>query len=303
METKRYKIAGHIIKVEGKNLCESIASLPGFHIFETDSSDEPVCIFREKNRHGDLVATKRDYEKLPGLKRILYSTDTDIADSCFGEKENGGYVFASYSNIEEGMLFIETDKNCRLAEISGDYIGYLLKFGCWLAFSIATLPYQTIPFHSSTILYNNSAVLFLGESGTGKSTHTRLWRENIENATMLNDDSPILRIENGKILAYGSPWSGKMHCYLKSAYPVAACVRLSQAPHNKIKRLSIHRAFAALHPSCPPEFAYDDALYDYVSEFLSQLLLKVPVYHLEALPDAAAALLSFETIFGQCPKN
>ena len=90
-----------------------------------------------------------------------------------------------------------------------------------------------------------------------------------------------------------------MHCYINAGYPIAACVRISQAPYNKIRRLNIPEAFAALHPSCPPPFAYDDKLYDYVSEFLSCLLKEVPVYHMEALPNADAALLVRDTIFGK----
>lgn len=61
-------------------------------------------------------------------------------------------------------------------------------------FNIAAVARQAIAIHSSVISLNGGAVLFLGESGTGKSTHTRLWREHIPGAELLNDDSPIVRI-------------------------------------------------------------------------------------------------------------
>ncbi len=136
----------------------------------------------------------------------------------------------------------------------------------------------------------------MGESGTGKSTHTRLWREHIEGAFLLNDDSPIIRIIDGKPWVYGSPWSGKTPCYKNESYPLPASVRLSQAPYNQIKKLSIAQGYSALHPSCPPNFAYSDELYDYISDFLGSLLSAVPVYHLACLTDAAAAHLSHDTI-------
>ena len=167
---------------------------------------------------------------------------------------------------------------------------------------MAAAPLGTVAIHTSTICYQGKVVLFLGESGTGKSTHTRLWRENIEGAVLLNDDSPILRIIDGKPWVYGSPWSGKTPCYKNESYPLAACVRLSQAPFNKIEQLNVAQGYGALHPSCPPCFAYDDALYDSISGTLSNLLSNVPVYHLSCLPDAAAARLSCETIFGVCEK-
>ena len=138
-------------------------------------------------------------------------------------------------------------------------------------------------------------VLFLGESGTGKSTHTRLWREHIPGAQLLNDDSPIVRVVEGVPTVFGSPWSGKTPCYRNESYPIAAFVRLAQAPHNRIARLPVVRAIGALLPSCPPAFAYDAQLQDNICDTLSQLIARVPVYQLECLPDADAARLSFET--------
>ena len=141
-------------------------------------------------------------------------------------------------------------------------------------------------------------MLFLGESGTGKSTHTRLWREHIEGAVLLNDDSPMIRVEEGKVWAYGSAWSGKTPCYKNERYELKACVRLSQAPHNQMRKLSVLQAYGAIHPSCAPEFAYDANLYDKVSQIIGQILSAVPFYHLACLPDREAALLSCKTIYG-----
>ena len=138
--------------------------------------------------------------------------------------------------------------------------------------------------------------MFLGESGTGKSTHTRLWRQYIPGSSLLNDDSPIIAAESDGIHVYGSPWSGKTPCYKPLRFPLGGCVRLSQAPANKIQRLSPLKAYAALHPSCPPEFAYDENLYAGISQTLDELLTDVPVYHLACLPDEAAANLSYQTI-------
>ena len=171
-----------------------------------------------------------------------------------------------------------------------------------MAYGVMTVPYQTVAIHTSTIVCRGKAVLFLGESGTGKSTHPRLWRENIEEATLLNDDSPIVRITDGQPWVWGSPWSGKTPCYKKECYPLAACVRLSQAPFNKIRRLAVAEAYASLHPSCPPAFSYDESLYDSICEVLNAILTNIPVYHLACLPDADAARLSYETIFGTCEK-
>lgn len=198
----------------------------------------------------------------------------------------------------------------------------LFRFGVWILFNIAALPRGAVAFHSSVIRYRGRGVLFLGESGTGKSTHTRLWREHIPGAELLNDDSPIIRIAPERaaeaasapaadtipalqgVLACGSPWSGKTPCYRNVSNPIAGIVRLSQAPQNRIRRLRPIEAIGALLPSCPPSFAHDERLQDAICRLVSQIVAQVPVYHLECLPDAAAARLSCRTVFGDdAPKT
>ena len=68
-----------------------------------------------------------------------------------------------------------------------------------MGYGLMTVRKDTVALHGSCIVYKGKAVLFLGESGTGKSTHTRLWRENIAGSKLLNDDSPIVRYEEGGV--------------------------------------------------------------------------------------------------------
>jgi len=174
---------------------------------------------------------------------------------------------------------------------------YVLRFAFWITFGIASLSQQTVSIHSSAVMHQGKSVLFLGESGTGKSTHTRLWLNHIPGTELLNDDSPFIRVEpDGSIRAYGSPWSGKTPCYKNKCTPVAAFVRLSQAPCNRIRRLTGIKAIGALLPSCPIAFAYDQRLSELIYSVLSHTLQQVPVYHLECLPDPEAARLVYATL-------
>lgn len=175
----------------------------------------------------------------------------------------------------------------------------LFRFGLWILFGLSAGTCKAIPIHSSVIEWGDGAALFLGESGTGKSTHTRLWREHIAGVRLLNDDSPILRIKEGEARVYGSPWSGKTPCYRDIWRPVCGFVRLNQAPHNRIRRLPVIAAIGALLPSCPPSFAFDEELQDRICGTLSDFIARVPVYHLECLPDAAAAELAHKTLTGR----
>ena len=81
----------------------------------------------------------------------------------------------------------------------------------------------------------------------GKSTHASLWLRHIEDSELLNDDNPVVRIgHQGQVIVYGSPWSGKTPCYRNVSYPLGAIVVLSQAPYNKIQRLSGIQAYVSL---------------------------------------------------------
>ena len=281
-----YQIAGHRIRIEGNEMwINAVAGLDGFKPFEVEPEGEPIAYFI----HTD--------EEAPIFTETQYESGVDGIVNVFGRYQ-GGYMFMMTPPEEEKLCFWKADGN-NVYNFKGQVSARLLRFALWIAYGVATLPLQTIAIHTSVIQYKEKAVLFLGESGTGKSTHTRLWRENIEGAVLLNDDSPILRIIDGKPWMFGSPWSGKTPCYKNESYPLAACVRLSQAPHNKIRRLSIPQGYAAIHPSCPPDFAYDDTLYDYISETLSKMLGQASMYHLECLPNAEAAQLSCKTVFGE----
>lgn len=146
------------------------------------------------------------------------------------------------------------------SDITPEHNPALFRFGLWTMFNIAALERRAVAVHSSVISLDGRAVLFLGESGTGKSTHTRLWREHIPGARLLNDDSPIIRIapEGAAeaasapaadtipalqgVLACGSPWSGKTPCYRNVSHPIAGIVRLSQAPQNRHPPPASHRS-------------------------------------------------------------
>ena len=280
---KTYRVAGHTFQVCSEQLCKAVEQIVGFRPFECEEG-EPLFEFVEGT-------------EVPVMEKVQYTFSYEDVTGIFGRTVDGFYLHLKPA--EEEPFYLWTKEGHPQVMLFGNWSVRLYRFALWVGFGLMTLPYDTVAIHSSCIVYNNKAYLFLGESGTGKSTHTRLWRENIEGAVLLNDDSPMIRVEEGKVWAYGSPWSGKTPCYKQERYELAGCVRLSQAPYNKIKKLSVLQAYGALHPSCPPEFAYDSVLYDGVSGFIGKMLSQVPFYHLVCLPDADAARLSCTTITGE----
>lgn len=279
---KIFQVAGHRFGVSGEKLCKAIECIAGFKPFERTNGDELLFTFVE-----DM--------NTPEMEIVQYEFTYEDVTGCFGKITNG--FMLTLKPAEEEALHLWCNAGEQEVRLCGNFSVRLYRFALWIGFGMMTLPFDTVAIHSSCIVYENKAVLFLGESGTGKSTHTSLWRKHIEGAILLNDDSPILRVEEGKVWAYGSPWSGKTPCYKDERYELQGCVRLSQALYNQIKQLTILQAYGAIHPSCPPEFAYDDKLYDSVSGFINKLLSAVPFYHLACLPNDEAAFLSCSTLF------
>lgn len=279
------RIADHLIALGGETLLSTLDRLDGFALFATAQPETTplACI------------TSDSPEPMPDFTEHLYHNDTDGFTHDFGHYADG---LLYESRTPQGEVFrLWKPDGASTVYMQGCMIPRIVRFALWMAYGWVTCHKDTIALHTSCIAWNDRCVTFLGESGTGKSTHTRLWRTHIPGAHLLNDDSPILRVMDGKVWIYGSPWSGKTPCYHTERYELAACVRLSQAPHNKIIRLKTLQAYGALHPSCPPDFAYDNTLYDHISHTLSLVLQQTPVYHLECLPDAEAAQLSFHTVF------
>lgn len=150
--------------------------------------------------------------------------------------------------------------------------------------------------HSSVMVKEDKAYLFLGRSGTGKSTHSQLWMDNIEGCELLNDDNPVLRVEdNGEVRVYGSPWSGKTPCYRNIDYPVGAIIDLHQAKKNIIRQLPMVLAYAALYVSFSG-YRFIKEMADGLHATSEKIVSAVPCYALDCLPDAEAAFLCYNTV-------
>ena len=281
MNKRIYRVADHHFAMIGETLCSEISKIEGFRPFEAPGYQEDFNF--------------QMCDSLPDKFSLQYSFDYEDVLGEFGATENG--FFLRQTPAGENPLLMWTISGENTVYFNGNLSVRLFRFAIWVGFGIMTASKGTIAIHSSCIVSEGKAVIFLGESGTGKSTHTRLWREHIPGAELLNDDSPIIRVIDGTAWVYGSPWSGKTPCYKAERYPLAACVRLSQAPYNKMYKLHVIKGYAALHPSCPPEFAYDERIYSHISATLGNMLKSVPVYFLECLPDAGAAELSHKTVF------
>lgn len=297
---RQYSIGNHLFQVTGESLVGAIDRIEGFKYFISETSSAEGNVASSPVPLPQFIFSEGEEYRLPSFSKEDYTFRYEEVTGTFGRSEDGYLLKLAPEKEQPFWLWTKgsMQPDGGRVYLYGNHSLSLLRFALWVGYGILTAREDTVAVHSSCIVYREKAVLFLGESGTGKSTHTRLWRENIRGCELLNDDSPVVRCEQGQIRVYGSPWSGKTPCYKAASYPLAGCVRLSQAPRNSIRRLDTLQAYAALHPSFPPEFAYDECLYDGVSTLLSTMLRSVPVYHLECLPNREAAELACHTLYG-----
>ena len=101
--------------------------------------------------------------------------------------------------------------------------------------------------HGSALCMDGEAYIFTAKSGTGKSTHARLWREVFgDRVWMINDDKPMLRVEERGVTVYGTPWNGKHHLGCNASAPLKAIVKLERDSTNHIAALPRGEAFPML---------------------------------------------------------
>lgn len=290
------KLGSRLFGFEGPCVEQFLTSYEGsvpFIVTEGDASLRVVC--------GGMASSGY----IPEDDEVLYDFMLEeIGSQCLFFRLGDEYCFRMLSPNGDGTLIeMRYRRGTDIVEVSCCDNPSALRFALWFAVSMLSAPVHQTFVHSSVIVYRGRAVLFLGESGTGKSTHTSLWLDNIEDSRLLNDDSPILAIEDGVPMVYGSPWSGKRPVYVPCAFPLAAAVRLSQAPVNAIRELQFPENFAALQPSLPPALMQDSHFTDSLVDILSSTLARVPLFHLNCLPDASAAKMSCDAVFHHVSSN
>lgn len=272
----------------------AMLGLHSFKYFETKEKCVPISIAIDISSH--LSASVDDMVVIS----TSYLSNIDADGTLLRADNRYAYEIVRRDTKRKATFDINLANNqvvCVLDVVDNIDVS-ILSFGLWVMLGVALTKYNGLAIHSSAITMDGYCALFLGESGTGKSTHTRLWKECFSNAELLNDDSPIVRIIDNNIVVYGSPWSGKTPCYKNRRYPIKGFVRLSQAPHNSIQRLTTLEAIGALYSSCPYVLMSDDRLNNAICGTLSTIIRHVPTFKMECLPNAAAAILSHQKLFG-----
>ena len=288
-----YCVAGHNFQVESSNEM-LLAQMTNYEPFSITQELDTETIFALRVEQNGLLNEEQ--------RSVYQHTFTDNSEDDMPRIE-------VYRSLEKEWLIrisqIATSPICCELLCDADFtrgmlhidaecqdVRFCIDNGLMLMYAFRTAPLMTLEMHAAVVVKRGDEAkgyLFLGHSGTGKSTHARQWLAAFEDAWLLNDDNPILRVMNdGQVRVYGSPWSGKTPCYKNADVPVGAIVKLSQAPHNKLETISLPQAYAYMLSSASG-LKMEQTMADNMFETIKHVITHIPCYHLACLPNEEAA--------------
>ena len=265
-----YDIAGLTLEVTG---AENEFFDKRFAAYRINSDKKPdlKADFTENTflPEGELVSVKdgfRRYFRQPdgfGVYDLLKSPDNYCAGLWFDESVKNAKAYLTDISMYGGM-----SNEIRSFNMLGELFRYFI------------LKHNGLVLHSSCIKYKNSGIAFSAPSGTGKSTHTGLWKKCFpDEVTVLNDDSPAIRLDGFVPGLYGTPWSGKTDINENESAPLEAIVILQQHPENEISKLSADEAvFRVLQEVTRPVFP---EFMELTLSAVEKLVVQTPAYLLK----------------------
>ena len=281
MMTKHYKVAGHTFAVSGQ--AGFFELMGNYEPFECEGG-EPL--FSLTVECGVVPEYTEEYRQEESWSQIICGHDASgnyVVEFRIRTKSKG--FLTCSKDYREGRLIMTGDINTRM-----------LDWALMIMFALATAGKDTLLLHAVVVSQEGKGYLFIGPGGTGKSTHARLWLLHVEGTKLVNDDFPVVR--GGMV--YGSPWEGfHTPCYKNVSVPIGGIVNLSQAPYNKIHRISCVEAYLTLYCrdfiSCQG-YPIPEDIAEGMHQTKDKLAQSIPMWHLECLPDEAAVRLCHDTI-------
>lgn len=287
--TKTFCVAGHAFSLtlpDNPDLWQHLGNYSPFEVEGGEILFDVRLVDSLEERESELVYSQVDEDE-PDMTRI------DLF------KNEDGWLFCLYPNGKSPLAArFQCDGSFRhgficIEQGSVRKTLFAVNNTLMLMYALSTSGLRTIEMHASVTVKDGKGYLFLGKSGTGKSTHSRQWLENIEGTFLLNDDNPVVRtFPDGSVKVYGTPWSGKTPCYKNESAEVGAVVLIRQCPDNIIRRLSLPEAYAAVFSSTSG-FKADEQMSDGYYETISSFVVNVPCFLLDCRPDADAARVCY----------
>ena len=290
---KAYRVAGHLFTLDMADGSPVWGSLVNYRPFEAVPGEGEKAVFSLK-----AAGTLEDVPATPLMKGNADEEDMprcDISATADGWRVDMAPVLSA--PVEFSILIHRGGWKAEVAPAPGRELSrFAIDNAMMLLFAFSTATLGTLEMHASVTVKDGKGYLFLARSGTGKSTHSRMWLENIPGSWLLNDDNPVVRLfPDGSAKVFGSPWSGKTPCYRNESAAVGAFVRIVRKPENSICLVSAPEAYACIYSSSSGMKA-DREMSDGLYETIAGLVMSLPSYELGCRPDAEAAHVCYDCV-------
>lgn len=271
------------------------------HIHQSYFSDlysDYLCDFE----HTDLKLTiTNDYLTVPNgrvisadgtVKHFEYS---DNSREYIKYQKSGEIMYSIFYNQDFSIIRTYLNPNYRILGCTPKDIEYLTASVC---FNMKLIASGGMMFHSSCINFGGEAICFSAPSGTGKSTHTLLWKDVFgDKVEFINDDKPAIKIdESGKHIAYGLPYSGKSHLNSNTCAPVKAVVFIERANENSIRKIETAEATMRILDQTIKNI-YDKDSMATLLDTVEKFILSVPCYLLSCNMTHDAVLTCYNELY------
>lgn len=281
MQSFHYKIAGLNLSLILPDEYDAYSLLTSFRPFIFLGEPEVSC---------ELIY--EPHLALPQSLKALITESNDMGTTSI-YSDSAHYYFAMDFAGSEALMRVDADWKRAVFTLDWTmpYADVLLSSLSRALFAQYVILFGGVSLHASVVVRDSLAYMFMGKSGTGKSTHSRLWMQTFLGCFLLNDDNPYIRVTDDKVIVYGSPWSGKTSCYKNESYTLKGIARLSQAKENRAVVRKDIEAFLEVYPGASV-VRFDRKLHDKLCDNISELCEKTGVIHLFCLPDSDAAMCS-----------
>ncbi|MEQ8175960.1 MAG: hypothetical protein ABRQ26_12950 [Syntrophomonadaceae bacterium] len=223
------------------------------------------------------------------IKQISDATIVHIGDNRYcryiSSDKNGGILSAIYYNDANSEVEIHLSEGIAQTALSLTELEYLYTS---IAFSDKLAEMGGAVLHGSAVAYNDQGIIFSANSGTGKSTHTNLWKQRFGNKIIIvNDDKPAIRYYDKIPYIFGTPWSGKSDLNVNVQVQLKTVVFIKRAKTNRVERLNARASIFSLMSQISRPY-YDEKIGLKTMDVIKKLVLSVPIYRLHCNPDLEA---------------
>lgn len=240
---------------------------------------------------GQTIAVRSIYGMVREMCRDYMTDDTDTPDLT---------AKVSPADIEN-----ERVRSVREAQIEGTARAdlrdsYLETLAVYRKIAAGMLSHDTFLMHGAVIAVGDRAWLFTAPSGTGKTTHIRLWLDNIPGSRVVNGDKPLIRVSD-EITVYGTPWAGKEGMQKNEGVRLCGIVLLERGAENHIEQILFSSALPVMiQQSYRPN---DKTMLEKTLELIGKLGTRVPLYRLQCNMLPEAALTAYKALAGSAAER